>query len=61
MSGPALWSQQPNVVLQVWDSVVGKLCRGTECGSVGQHIVEHEPAVFPGSQGGHLYPDLYHK
>ena len=43
---PALWSQQPHAMLQVWGRVSGKLCGRKGSGGVGQLLTEHESAVL---------------
>ena len=50
--GPALWSQQPHVMLQALERVAGKLPSGKESGGVGRQLAEHKPAVCPGGQEG---------
>ena len=59
MPGPALRSQQPHAMLQVWGRVTGKLPGGKVSWDVGQQPAEHEPAVCPGGQEGQRHPGLY--
>lgn len=54
--GPALWPQQLQAGLQVWDRVPRRLCERNRPGSVGPCSAEHEPTVYPGGQGGQWHP-----
>ena len=57
--GPALWPQQPQVMLQVWDRVAERLWRRNRPGGVNQLLAEHELTACPGGQEGQWHPGLY--
>jgi len=59
--GPAIWPEQPQVTLQAWGRVAGRLRGKNGPREVGQLLAEHEPAVCPGGQEGQWHPNLCQK
>ena len=60
-TGPTLWPQQPQAMLQAWDRVVGGPYRGHGLEFIGQTPDTQEPAVCLGGQEGQWHPGLYQK
>ena len=50
VSGPAFWSQQPQVTIQAWGGVAGKLPDGKGLWCTDGQSAEYEPVVWPGGQ-----------